>query len=134
MEGTISGWFVLLLGMGTVLVGLVCLIFIAKLMSLACKGAGKKKGAADPALTPAQAPAAGTPACAIENRPQFVAAVSAAIATAMGTDVTGIRIHSIRPAGATPGRGELVAAVSAAIATEMGTTPSGLRIHSIRQI
>lgn len=71
----------------------------------------------------------------IANRPQFVAAIASAIAMEMGTDVSGLRIHSIRRVGAAdPNRGAFVAAVSAAIATEMGTDVSGLRIHSIRPV
>lgn len=93
MDGTqVNGWFVMLLGMGTVFVGLVCLIFITKIMSWFC---GRKKAA--PAAAPQAAPAAAAaPTPEIANRPQFVAAVAAAIAVAMGTEPEGLRIHSIR--------------------------------------
>ena len=71
----------------------------------------------------------------IANRQQFVAAIASAIAMEMGTDVSGLRIHSIRRTGAAvPNRGPFVAAVSAAIAMQMGTEPGGLRIHSIRPV
>ncbi len=127
-----SGWFVMLLGMGTVFFGLVCLIFITMAMSFFIKkGEGKVKSAPIEVAKPAVAASA-----PIVDRPQFVAAISAAIATSMGTDISGIRIHSIRPVGAinAPERQELVAAVSAAIATEMGCDIEGLRIHSIRPV
>ena len=79
-----------LLGLGTVIVGLICLIIIVKLMSfLFGLFSGKR---ADAAQTPTPAPAPEQ----IENRQQFVAAVSAAVATSMGTNVSGLRITSIK--------------------------------------
>ena len=125
----------MLLGMGTVFVGLIALIFITKIMSAFC-GKGKK-AKAQPAVQ-AAAPAAAAVAApkAIENRPQFVAAIAAAIAMQMGTEPAGLRIHSIRQVGEAPAadRQQLVAAMSAAIATEMGTDVEGLRIHSIHKV
>ena len=79
-----------LLGLGTVFVGLICLIFIIKLMGFVCGAAAKKSP------LPAAAPAKLAATDAIENRQQFVAAVAAAIATVLGTDVTGLRITSIK--------------------------------------
>lgn len=71
----------------------------------------------------------------IANRPQFVAAVSASIAAYLGTDVSGLRIRSIRRmSGGDANRRQFVAAVSAALATAMGTEPSGIRIRSIRRL
>ena len=79
-----------LLGLGTVFVGLISLIFIIRLMSfLYGLFAGKSASRA-----PTAAPAATSEP--IENRQQFVAAVSAAIATVMGTEVSGLRITSIK--------------------------------------
>ena len=81
------------LGFGTVFVGLICLIFIIKLMSVIFNALqGKKKAAPAPAAAVAPAPAAEE----IPNRGQFIAAVSAAIATVMGTDVSGLRILSVK--------------------------------------
>ena len=82
-----------LLGLGTVFVGLICLIYITRLMS-ALIGSGKKKQ--EPALEPAASVPAPQTAEAIPDRAAFVAAVSAAIATTIGTDVSGLRIHSIQ--------------------------------------
>lgn len=80
-----------LLGLGTVFVGLICLIFISKLMSALI---GRKKDAPAPKAAPAAAPApAAQPA---SDHGAFVAAVSAAIATTMGADVSGLRILSIK--------------------------------------
>lgn len=81
-----------LLGLGTVFFGLICLIFITKLMSAIITANEKKKAAAPVPAAAAPAPAAET----IANRGAFVAAVAASIATVMGTDVSGVRIHSIK--------------------------------------
>lgn len=87
-----NGFFVLALGLVTVFVGLICLIFITKLMSLLIRAFKK-----EPAVSPAAAP---NPSAAaqqgIPNRQQFVAAVSAAIAEHMGTEADGLRIKSIK--------------------------------------
>ncbi len=97
------------------------------------RGLFAKKAEAEP-MAPAVAAPASVPET-IANRPQFVAAIASAIATHMGTEPGGLRIHSIRRVdGKSPGRGEFVAAVSAAIAMQMGTEPNGLRIHSIRPV
>ena len=84
-----SSIFVCLMGMGTVFFGLICLIaltYLAYLMS-AVVGRGKK-------ATPAPVPAA--PQTAGEVTPELVAAVSAALAEELGTDITGIRIVSMK--------------------------------------
>jgi len=80
--------FVCLMGIGTVFVGLVCLIALTMLMSkvLASKTA--------PAAVPAPVPAA--PAAQEGNREELVAAISAALAEELGTDITGIRILSMK--------------------------------------
>lgn len=80
-----------LLGLGTVFFGLVCLIFIAKLMSALVR-AGQKEVIPQPG----QAPAAPAAKQTIPNRGEFVAAIACAIATTMGTEVSGLRIHSIK--------------------------------------
>lgn len=75
-----------LMGMGTVFFGLICLIALTYLMS-AVVGRGKK-------AAPAPVPAA--PQTAGEVTPELVAAVSAALAEELGTDITGIRIVSMK--------------------------------------
>ena len=66
----------------------------------------------------------GGAAYTVLNRGEVVAAVSAAIAEELGTDISAIRILSLTPVGgaayAVPNRGEVVAAVSAAIAEAAG--------------
>ena len=81
-----SLWFVCLMGMGTVFFGLVCIIILTKLMSAVL---GKKPEPAQPASRSADAlPQTVTP--------ELVAAVSAALAEELGTDITGIRIISMK--------------------------------------
>ena len=131
----ISPWFVLLLGMGTVFTGLVLIILLTKLMSSFFTGKKPTAAAAAPAPAAPQAQAAPQP---ILNRPQFDAAIAAAIAAYTGTTANGLRIHSIKQltAGgdANNDRGQLTAAVAAAIATATNTEANGLKIHSIKRI
>ena len=81
-----------ILGFGTVFIGLICLIFIVMLTSLVINKltAGKTKGPVHSEETQVSSDGG------IENRQEFVAAVSAAIATVMGKDVSGLRIKSIK--------------------------------------
>ena len=69
----------------------------------------------------------------IENRGEVIAAISAAIAEDCGTDISRIRILSVRErANAIPDREKLCAAISAVIAQETGA--EHVRIHSIRRV
>lgn len=79
-------------GFGLVFVGLICIIVICSFMGAICKALIKedKKPIAPAANAPAKANSN------IANKGEFVAAVSAAIAEELGTDVTGIRILSIK--------------------------------------
>ena len=83
-----SSVFVVLMGMGTVFFGLICLIVLTSIMG---RILGRE---AAPAV--AAAPAAPAVAAAEPNRQELVAAVSAAIAEELGTDITGIRILSMK--------------------------------------
>ncbi len=87
---------VIFLGLGIVFMGLICLIIIITVLGAIMKRADKKK-AAQTAAPAVQAPA---PAAAvIPNKPEFVAAVSVAVAEENGTDVSRIRIHKIEKVG-----------------------------------
>lgn len=79
--------FVVLMGIGTVFFGLICLIALSYIMSAVCRSTEKPQSAAAPA-----APAA----AAIPNRQAMIAAIAAAIAEEEGTDITGIRILSVK--------------------------------------
>jgi sodium pump decarboxylase gamma subunit len=83
-----SSLFVCLMGMGTVFFGLICLIGLTTLM-------GRIVGRSQSVSVPTTVPAA-TPVAAEPNRQELVAAISAAIAEELGTDVTGIRIVSMK--------------------------------------
>ncbi len=86
---------VVLLGLGTVFVGLIIIILICSLTGLIFSSA--KKSEAEPAAQNIEAaPVQATPAQDIPDRGQFIAAVSAAIAEDMGTDVSAIRIVSVK--------------------------------------
>ena len=69
-----SNLFVVLMGLGTVFAGLLCIILLVTLMSWVCN-----RTAAPSAVTP-----------------PMMAAIAAAIAEDMGTDISAIRIVSIK--------------------------------------
>lgn len=79
----IPSWFVVCMGLGTVFVGLICIIIICKIMSVFCK---ERKTANSVNEMPA----------VIENRQEIIAAVSAALAEDLGTDVSAIRVLSFK--------------------------------------
>ena len=83
-----SNLFVCLMGVGTVFVGLVCIILLVTLMSYVCRKS-EEKSAPVPAAVPVHALKAGV-------GPELIAAVSAAIAEEMGTDISAIRIISMK--------------------------------------
>lgn len=86
--------FVVLMGIGTVFFGLICIIVLCMAMSAVCRSMG---GAVPVVAAPA--PAVAVPAVrndAIPNRQAMIAAISAAIAEDMGTDISGIRILSVK--------------------------------------
>ena len=87
----IPTWFVVVLGMAIVFIGLICLIALISFMGVIMK----KVNAKHEAETEAAAPAAVSAAADIPNRGELVAAVSVALAEELGKDVKAIRIHSI---------------------------------------
>ena len=92
-----SNLFVCLMGIGTVFVGLICIVVLVIGMSAICRKLGKIENAIQPA--PAAAPVAAAPVqTQIDSgrKPELIAAIAAAIAEDMGTDVSAIRIVSIK--------------------------------------
>ncbi len=81
------------MGMGIVFVGLIALIFICKIMGAVF---GKTKVETNSPNVPAVSAPVKEETLVIPNKSEFVAAVSAAIAESMGTDISKIRIHSIK--------------------------------------
>lgn len=84
-----SNLFVCLMGIGTVFVGLVCIILLVTLMSYVCRKSDAKSVVPAPVAVPTDVP---KPAI----QPELIAAVSAAIAEDMGTDISAIRIISMK--------------------------------------
>ena len=91
----ISNGMAIGIGLGTVFVGLICLILICYIMSAIVKlfAKGDKKEAPVP-VAATSAAVASQPV--IANKGEFAAAIAAAIAEDLGTDVTGIRIKSVK--------------------------------------
>ena len=88
------------IGFLIVFIGLICLIAIVSLMGAICEKV--LKGDKAPAAKPAPAaPAKAAPAApaAIENRDELVVAFSAAVAEELGTDVSAIRVVSLKQIG-----------------------------------
>lgn len=81
------------LGIGTVFLGLICIIILCKIMSFVVS---KLPSANKTEAAPAPAPAVASAPASIENRGALSAAIAAAVAEEMGTDVSGIRIVSIK--------------------------------------
>ena len=131
---------VVVMGLVTVFVVLICIILIIQLTSYIINTVIKNKEpdkgtAAVPISQPAVQQASRIPAA---EKQQLVAVMASAIAQDMGTDVNRLRIHSIRRVGQSAGvaspKQEVLAAISVAVAESMGTDVSHLRIHSIRRI
>ena len=85
-----SSAFVILMGLGTVFFGLVCLIVLTTVMGRTLSRT------APPAPAPAPPVVLPKDPIAAMNLPEMVAAISAAIAEDLDTDITGIRILSMR--------------------------------------
>ena len=83
-----QNWFVVVMGLATVFIVLTLIIVLCSLLGLLFRGSGEKKAEQKSAVAPVTDE--------IPNRPEFVAAVSAAIAEMSGTDASAIRVLSIK--------------------------------------
>ena len=93
-----SSLFVVILGLATTFIGLICIILLSKIMSFCCKIANRTENiqsSSNEVKSEVQSHQSGT-FVQIPNRGEFVAAISAAIAEEIGTDISKIRIHSIK--------------------------------------
>ena len=88
----IPTWFVVVLGMVIVFIGLICLIALISFMGAIMKKVNAKHETAAEAAARAAVPAEAD----IPNRGELVAAISVALAEELGKDVKAIRIHSIK--------------------------------------
>ena len=86
----VPGWQVFLMGFGMVFIGLICIIILCSILGAVCKNMFK-----DAPAFKAQGNTAPENNGTVKNKGEFAAAVAAAIAEEMGTDVKGIRILSI---------------------------------------
>lgn len=88
----ISNGFVVVMGLGVVFFGLICIVVLCSLMSLILKERGQKETVpVTPVASPAQSVAA-----PIANKQEIIAGVCAVIAEELGTDVSGIKVLSFK--------------------------------------
>ncbi len=86
--------FVVAMGVGTVFVGLIAIIFVCIIMSAIVRGLVKSKPEKASNYQAPKASAAGN--AVIADRDKVVVAISAAIAEEIGEDAGAIRIVSLR--------------------------------------
>ena len=91
MDSATSILFVVSLGISTVFIGLICIIILTKIMSAFCNNTKQEIKSNIP-----DTPASSDVNNIIENRQEIIAAVSAAVAEELGTDVSAIRILSFK--------------------------------------
>lgn len=84
----IPNWMVIVMGIGTVFVGLICIIILCKIMGAFFVGTAKTE---EKPATPVA-----VQNTVIENRQEIIAAVTAACAEEMGKDVSAIRVISFK--------------------------------------
>lgn len=93
--------FVVLIGMGIVFIGLICIVLLCNIMNILYDmyELQAKNKSAEKTVSPAQKAPAASPvkSADIPNRQELIAAVSAAIAEEEGTDLSAIRILSVKP-------------------------------------
>lgn len=83
--------YVVLMGLGVVFTGLICIIIICSIMSRICR-IFEKKSDKEPSAVSNSFESNDK----IENRGELVAAISAAIAEEEGKDISSIRILSLK--------------------------------------
>lgn len=92
----IESWFVIVMGLGIVFIGLLCIVLLCKILGAVCAigqqttSTSQGSAPAPVAAAPAAAPAPGA------NRQEVIAAIGAAIAEEAGVEVDAIRIVSIK--------------------------------------
>ncbi len=86
-----SNTFVCIMGMGTVFIGLICIVIICTIMSLVMRAFSKEKPATQAKAAPAVA--ANLP---IQDKQAIIAGTCAVIAEDLGTDVSNIRVLSFK--------------------------------------
>ena len=87
------------IGFLIVFIGLICLIAIVTILGKVCQAILKDDAKKPAAKIAAPAPVAAPVAKTIENRDELVVAFSAAVAEELGTDVSAIRVVSLKEIG-----------------------------------
>ena len=91
-----SNTFVVLMGLATVFVGLICIIIVCMIMSSIVRALVKQKPVDNDTRPAAPAASASATSTAIADRDKVVVAISAAIAEEIGEDAGAIRILSLK--------------------------------------
>ena len=95
LAAEIPNWFVVCMGLGTVFVGLICIVIILKILGK-ITSMMDAKSAAKEAIAAPKAEAAQSAPVSIQNRQEVIAAISAVAAEELGTDISAIRITSFK--------------------------------------
>ncbi len=98
VQGTMPIMNVVLLGLGIVFVGLICIVILCVLMGKVVRLL-ENKGENAVLMAPAAPVAPAVPAAPVDtisNRGELVAAISCCLAEELGTDVSAIRILSLK--------------------------------------
>ena len=91
---TIPSWFVIAMGMGTVFIGLICIVLLCKILGAICSLFETGRSTESAATIPA--PVKTEQKATFANRQEVIAAIGAAIAEECGVDTSAIRITSIK--------------------------------------
>ena len=83
----IPNWFVVVMGLGTTFVGLICIIVLCSLLGVICKALVKENKA--PVAKAKNLPMP-------ENKQEILAAVCAVIAEELGTEVEALKVVSFK--------------------------------------
>ena len=95
----LASWFVCLLGIGVVFLGLICLILLCFVVRFFSNTKAKEEDAVVIPSAPVNQTSNVSAPAVIENRQEILAAVSAALAEELGEDVSSIRILSFKKIG-----------------------------------
>ena len=90
--------FVCVMGMGTVFIGLVCIVLICKLLSIVLNGFAKLEKEAAPSPKAPAAAAAPEMTLSSAEKSAIVAGVCACIAEELGEDASNIKVLSFKRA------------------------------------
>lgn len=96
VQGTMPIMNVVLLGLGIVFVGLICIVILCVLMGKVVRLLENKDEQPAVPVAPTAPTAPATPVETISNRAELVAAISCCLAEELGTDVSAIRILSLK--------------------------------------